>query len=154
MLKAMEPDSFFCPFPKRHTDLYQALRSQLTGGLSFVFSRLAIVGKTKTRPHQIKDPETCQKCLGVDANAFYLFAIRQENPTGYFVCYEESKNFKPDPCSRYGLAAFRWLSWISHKENKFIQHKFNKGEKRLMDQSIPIDEFIEETNEVLQFDGC
>ena len=119
-----------------------------------MFSRLAIVGKTKIRPHQIKDPETCQKYFGVDANALYLFAIQQENPTGYFVCYEESKNFKPDYCFRYGLAAFQWLSWISHKENKFIQHKFNKGEKRLMDQSIPVDRFIEETNEVLQFDGC
>ena len=39
-------------------------------------------------------------------------------------------------------------------ENKFIQHKFNKGENRLTDQSIPIDGFVEETNEALQFDGC
>ena len=68
-LKEMEPDSFFCLFPKRHADLYQALRSQLTGGLSIVCSRLAIAGETKIRPHQIKDPETCRKCLGVDANA-------------------------------------------------------------------------------------
>ena len=134
--------------------MYKALRSQLTGGLSIVFSRLAIAGETKIRPHQIKDPETCRKCLGVDANALYLFAIQQENPTGYFVRYKESENFKPDPCSKYGLAAYQWLSWISDKENKFIQRKFNKGEKRLTDQSIPIDSFIEETNEVLQFDGC
>ena len=154
MLKEMEPDSFFCLFPKKHADLYQALRSQLMGGLSIVFSRLAIAGKTKIRPHQIKDPEICRKCLGVDANALYLFAIQQENPAGYFVRYKESENFKPYPCSRYGLAANKWLSWISHKENKFVQLKFNKGEKRLTDQSIPIDGFIKETNEVLRFDGC
>ena len=148
MLKEMEPDSFFRLFPKKHADLYQALQSQLTGGLSIVFSRLVIAGKTKIRPHQIKDPETCQICLGVNANALYLFAIHQENPAEYFVRYKESENIKPDTCSRYGLAAYKWLSWISHKENKFIHLKFNKGEKTLADQSIPIDSFIKETNEV------
>ena len=85
MLKAIEPELFFCLFPKGHADLYKALRAQLTGGLSIVFSRLAIAGKTKIRPHQIKDPETCQKLIGLDSSSLYLYAIQQENPTSYFV---------------------------------------------------------------------
>ena len=154
MMNKKSNDAFFCLYPKRHADLHKALRSRLTGGLSIVFSRLAIAGETKIRPHQINDPETCRKIIVLDANSLYLYAIQQENPTGYFVHYKESKNFKPDPCSKYGLSACQWLSWISHKENKFIQHKFNKGEKRLTDQSFEVDGFVKETNEVLQFDGC
>ena len=76
MLKAIESDSFFCLFPKRHADLYKALRAQLTGGLSIIFSRVAIAGETKIRPHLIKDPETCQKIIGLDSNSLYLYAIQ------------------------------------------------------------------------------
>ena len=45
------------------------MRSQLTGGLSVIFTRLAIAGETKIRPHEIPDFETCQKVLGLDANS-------------------------------------------------------------------------------------
>ena len=83
-------DAFFCRYPKRHANLYKALRSQVTGGLSIVFSRVAIAGETKIRSCQINHPKTCQK----------------------------------------------------NKENKFIQHKYNKGEKRLMDQSLEVDGFV------------
>ena len=107
MLKAIEPNSFFCPFPKRHADLYKALRAQLTAGLSIVFSRLDITGETKIRPHQIKDPETCQKSIGLDSNSLYLYVIQQENPTGYFVRYKESENFKPNPCFKFGWSAYQ-----------------------------------------------
>jgi len=68
MMKKISDNAFFCLFPKRHADLYKKLRSQLTGRLSIVFSRLAIAGETPIRPHQIDDPETCQRVIGLDAN--------------------------------------------------------------------------------------
>ena len=40
MQKEINRETFFCLFPKRHSDLYQKLRSQLTSGLSMIFSRL------------------------------------------------------------------------------------------------------------------
>ena len=40
MQKEINRGTFFCLFPKRHSDLYQKLRSQLTSGLSMIFSRL------------------------------------------------------------------------------------------------------------------
>jgi len=82
MIKKLSNKVFFCLFSKRHADLYKKLRSQLTGGLSIVFSRLAIAGETSIRSHQIDNPETCQRVIGLDANSLYLFAIKQENPTG------------------------------------------------------------------------
>jgi len=76
-------NAFFHLFPKRHAYLYKKLRSQLIGGLSILFSRLAIAGETPIRSHQIDDPQTCQRVIGLDANSLYLFAIQQENPTGW-----------------------------------------------------------------------
>ena len=58
------------------------MRSQLTGGLSVIFTRLAIAGKTKIRPHEVPDLETCQKVLGLNAKSLYLYAFAQDNPTG------------------------------------------------------------------------
>ena len=71
-----------------------------------------------------------------------------------FCALQRVRKFQPNSCSKYGLSAYQWLSWISQKENKFIQHKFNKREKKLTDQSLEVDGFVKETNEVRQFDGC
>ena len=51
--------AFFCLFPKIHADLCHTLRSNITGGLSIVFTRLAIKDETKIRPHEIPNPEMC-----------------------------------------------------------------------------------------------
>ena len=102
-MKKIEKNTFFCLFPKRHGDLYKTLRSQLTGGLSLIFCRLAISGETKICSHEIDNPETVKKVLGLDANSLYLYAIAQNNPTGYFCRYKEEEDFRPDPCSKFGF---------------------------------------------------
>ena len=97
MMKKIEKNAFFCLFPKQHGNLYKTLRSQLTGGLSLIFCRLAISGETKIRSHEIDNPETVKKVLGLDANSLYLYAIAQNNLTGYFCRYKEEEDFRPDP---------------------------------------------------------
>ena len=64
--------------------------------------------------------------LGLDANLLYLHAIAQNNPTRCFCRYKE-ENYRPDPCSKFGLQAYQWLSYASHTEEKFIQSKYNMG---------------------------
>ena len=103
MMKRIKKDAFFCLYPKRHKDLYKTMHSQLTGGFSAIFTRLVIAGKTKIRPHEIPDPETCQKALGSDANSLYLHAIAQHNPIGYFCHYKKEEHHRPDLCSKLGL---------------------------------------------------
>ena len=61
MMKKIQKNAFFCLFPKRHGDLYKNFRSQLTGGLSLIFCRLATSGETKIRSHEIENPETVKK---------------------------------------------------------------------------------------------
>ena len=154
MMKKIEKNAFFCLFPKRHGDLYKTLRSQLTGGLSLIFCRLAISGETKIRSHEIDNPETVKKVLGLDANSLYLYAIAQNNPTGYFCRYKEEEDFRPDPCSKFGFQSYQWLSYVAYKENTFLQTRFNMGERRVSKYSLPVDGYSEQQNTVYQFLGC
>ena len=48
--------------------------------------------------------------------------------------------------------SYQWLSWVSHSQSKRIQHKFNSGEVRLTEYSLPVDGYCEKL--VFQFDGC
>ena len=75
MMKRIEKETFFCLFPKRHADLCNTTRNQIAGGLSIVFTRLAIAGKTKIRSHEIYDSKPVTQVLGLDANSLYLHAI-------------------------------------------------------------------------------
>ena len=83
------------------------MHSQLIGSLSLIFRCLAIASKTKIRPHKIPDVKICQKVLGLDANSFYLHAIVQDNPTGYFCRYKEEEHYRPDPYSKFGLQDYQ-----------------------------------------------
>ena len=152
MQKEINRGTFFCLFPKRHSDLYQKLRSHLTGGLSMIFSRLAISGETKIRPHQVENPHTCAIVRGYDANSLYLHSIMQKNPTGYFCRYQEKEAYRPQPAYRYGLACYRWLSWQEHCRNIRIQHKFNGGEVRVTAWSFPLDGAA--GKQAFPFQGC
>ena len=93
IMKCIEKETFFCLFPKRHTDLYNTMRNQITGGLSIVLTHLGIAGKTKIRSHEIDDPEPVMQVLGLGANSLYLHAIAQNNSTGYFCRYKEEENY-------------------------------------------------------------
>ena len=84
MMKKILKDSFFCLYPNRHADLCKKMRSQLTGGLSIVFSRMAVAGETSIRPHQFKEPLIAQRVLEIDANSLYLSCVASTNRTGFF----------------------------------------------------------------------
>ena len=150
MMKRIEKETFFCLFPKRHADLYNTMHSQIARALSIVFTRLAIAGETKIRSHEIDDPEPVTQDLGLDANSLYLHAIAQNKPTGYFCRYKE-ENYRPGPCSKFGLQAFQWLSYVSHTEEKFIQSIYNIRKRRVSTHSLPVDGFCQESNQVFQF---
>ena len=150
----MKKKQFFCLFPKRHADLYKTLQNQLTGELSIVFCQYAAAGETQIRNHEISNPETTEKILGLDANSLYLHAIPQNNPTGYFCRYKELENYRPDFCSRYGLMAYHWLCLMQEKERNFIQSRYNIGERFVSKYSYKVDGFCEETNTVYEFEVC
>ena len=113
MMEKLSKNAFFCLYPKRHADLYKRMREALTGGLSIVFTRMAVSSVTKIRPHQVENLEVCQQVFGVDSNSLYSASISGRCPTGFFWVYSEENNFSPVPCSKYGLSSLQWLNCIS-----------------------------------------
>ena len=91
---------------------------------------------------------------GFDANALYLFAISRYLPVDFFVRYKETKGYRPETPHKFGLASYQWLSWVAATEDKFIEHGFNVGERRLTSRNLPVDGFCQQTNEVFEFFGC
>jgi hypothetical protein len=69
-------------------------------------------GKTKIRDVEMwgegLEPKTCQKILGYDANALYLWAILQDMPTGSYTRRRAETNFKPEHSRRM---ADEWIAW-------------------------------------------
>ena len=59
---------------KGNEDLYQKYRYNLVGGPSIVFHHYHERNKRNGKP--------CQRILGYDANALYLWAISQDMPCG------------------------------------------------------------------------
>ena len=97
MMKKISKNTFFCLYPKRRADLYKRMREALTESHSMVFTRMAVSGVTKIRPHEVESPEVCQQILGVDSNSIYLASISGKCPTGFFCVYSKENNFSPDP---------------------------------------------------------
>jgi len=55
--------------------------------------------------------------------------------------------------------AIKWLCYYAHTHNVYVQHKMNKGEKRLTGTNMHVDGYIDNSHLqmksiVLEFDGC
>ena len=137
----------FAIFSKKDKDLYYTFRNNLVGGPSIIFNRHHEKDKTK-----IRDTENiCEKIVGFDANALYLWAIMQDMPTGSFIRRREESGFKLEKSRPVSI---EWLEWCAHKDTVHIRHKNNDTGKRVGVRRIPVDGFCQETNTVYKFHGC
>ena len=84
-MKKISKNTLFCLYPKIHADLYKHMREALTGGLSVVFTRMAVSGVAKSRPHQVENPEICQQIFGVGSSSLYIASTSGKCPTSFFV---------------------------------------------------------------------
>ena len=91
MMKKFQKILLFCLYIKRHADLYKKIRSQLTGGLSIVFSRMAVAGITPIRPQQFKELLIAQRVLGIGANSLFLSCVVSTNRKGFSVDAKKRK---------------------------------------------------------------
>jgi hypothetical protein len=57
-----------------------------------------------------------------------------------------------DPKQKTSFKAMNWLKYISEKENIFIQHARNMGEKRI--GKYLVDGYCEERKKIFEFQGC
>ena len=146
LMKSIPNSTNFSLIHNKDADLFQIMKRNLVGGPSIVFTRYHEKGHTK-----IRGGKTCQKIVGYDANALYLWAIMQEMPTGQYIRRRAERQFRPD--AKLPIAQ-EWLEFESCHRNVTIRHAGNNTEKRIGPRNIPVDGYCAETNTVFQFHGC
>lgn len=140
---------------KPNADLYSKVKSNIVGGPSIVFHRYHESGKTRIRERDYQEEaKLCRQILAFDANALYLWCMMQSMPTGSPIRRHSDNNFKPVFSEKFGRLAWGYLEYVSHTTGNFIQHMYNKGEKRIGQHGLPVDGFCEQTNTVYQVHGC
>ncbi|CAH3030538.1 unnamed protein product, partial [Porites evermanni] len=81
----LSPQTYFSLFDQANSDLYHLIKDNNTGGPSNIFHRYHVAGKTKIREAEEDEAaKPCEKIVGYDANALYLWALIQDMPTGSF----------------------------------------------------------------------
>jgi G:T-mismatch repair DNA endonuclease (very short patch repair protein) len=140
---------------KKNSDLYHTVRNNIVGGPSIIFHRYHEKGVTRIRQCEYgQNSKLCQRVVGFDANALYLWSQMQAMPTGTPIRRRRENGFKPEFVDKYGRLAWEWLELISSDSGKKIEHKYNSGEYKVGRHGLPVDGFCRETNTVYQFHGC
>ena len=148
----LSPQTYFSLCDKANSDLYHLIRDNNTGGPSIIFHRYHEASKTKIREAEKgQTAKLCEKIVGYDANALYLWALMQNMPTGSYTRRMAENEFKPKGSIRM---AIEWLEWVAHKEGIYIRHQLNNTEKRIGGRKLPVDGFHVQTQTVYQFHGC
>lgn len=153
IFSTLEPGIFLSLFNEKH--LYTLFKQNMVGGPSIIFDRYHEARKTKIREQEMKaerrEPKICQKIVGYDANALYLWAIMREMPTGSFTRRKEN-NFKVE---RTDKMATKWLECEVHQGGIHIRNEINDTEKRIGEIRLPVGGFHERTKiAVFQFHRC
>ena len=95
----------FSLFDQQQESLYSTFKQNLTGDPSIIFNRHAEARKTFIRG------KPCKRVVGVDANALYLWAIGQAQPTGRCII------------RRYKYTAqYDYLDWLAPSQGIQAQH--------------------------------
>ena len=119
--------------------------------LDFSLNRYHEAGITKLREHELGDEaKLCQKIVGYDANALYLWAIMQEMPSGSYTRRKEETGFKKESSIKM---ATEWSEWEAEQRGIEIRHQMNGTEKRIGDRKLPVDGFHADSKTIYQFHG-
>ncbi|XP_078694703.1 uncharacterized protein LOC144923755 [Branchiostoma floridae x Branchiostoma belcheri] len=153
----LESDTYFTLVDNE--EVYKLFKENIVGGPSIIFHRYHQKGKTFIRQKEMTDsgrqPKLCQKVIGFDANALYLWSLMENMPTGYYIRRQAETGFvKEYSAPSRGRMATEWLDWVRHSRGTVIRNKFNHTEKRIGHRQVPVDGFCSTTGEIFQFHGC
>ena len=148
----LSQQTYFSLFDKANSNLCHLFRDSNTGGPSIIFHCYHEAGNTKIKEAEKgRGAKLCEKTVGYDTNALYLWALMQNMPTGSYTRRLAENEFKPKSSVRM---AIEWLEWVAHKERIHIRHQLNNTEKRIGGRKLPVDGFNPERQTVYQFHGC
>lgn len=140
---ALDNGSYFERLGEENEDLYMTYKKNIVGGPAIVFHRYHKSGETKIRGNK-----TCEKIIGFDANALYLWSIAQEMPSGFFIRRMREDNFRPIRHSIYTLM-YIWMEWESRNSKKLILHALNNEQEKRVGPYL-VDGFCSLTNTVYE----
>lgn len=73
-----------------------------------LFTRL-FIGVTKIREQEYgQDAKLCDRVVGYDANALYLWSMSQQMPTGRVIVREKRNNYVPAMYQKFWMSAHTW----------------------------------------------
>lgn len=154
LFKSLDEKTYFSIFNEKNKDLDSLFRANNTGGPSIIFNRQHEAGTTYIRDVEMREkglqPKQCQKLVGYDANALYLWAIMQDMPCGSYTRRRAENNFKRENSRRM---ADEWIAWEQHQRDISIRHQLNNTEKRIGARRLPVDGFHADSQTVFQFHG-
>ena len=142
-----DPAAEFHLFNPKNKDIYCLFKENIVGGPSIIFNRYHESGKTFIRNNPNKP---CQKIIGYDANALYLWTIGQDFPAGYPLIHRQEKFFVCE-FPQFSGGCRDWIDWLSHDRNIDIQSAFHGGEKTI--GPYKVDGFCSKLNTVFEFYG-
>ena len=122
-------------------------KENIVGGPSIIFNRYHEAGKTFIQNNPNKP---CQKTIGYDANALYLWAMGQDFPAGYPLIRCHKKFFARE-FPQFSGGCCDWIDWLIHDRNIEIQSAFHGGEKKI--GPYKVDGFCSESDTVFEFYG-
>ena len=148
----LSPQTCYSLFHQANSDLYHLIKDNNTDGPSIIFHRHHEAGKTKIREAEEGEAaKLCEKIIGYDANALYLWALMEDMPTGSYTRRLAEHEFKPKSSIKL---AIQWLEWVAHQDRIHIRHQLNNTEKCIGHRKLPVDGFNFESQTVYQFQGC
>ena len=142
-----DPMAEFHLFNPKNKDIYHLFKENIVGGPSIIFNRYHEAGKTFIRNNPNKP---CQKIIGYDANALYLWAIGQDFPAGYPLIRRQEKFFVRE-FPQFSGGCRDWIDWLIHERNIEIQSAFHGGEKKI--GHYRVDGFCQNLNTIFEFYG-
>ena len=142
-----DPSTEFHLFNPKNKDIYQLFKQNIVGGPSIIFNRYHEAGKTFIRNNPNKP---CQKIIGYDANALYLWAIGQKLGVGFPLVRREENNFRRE-FPQFATGCRDWIDWLIHERNIKIESAFHGGEKKI--GNYKVDGFCSDLNTIFEFYG-
>ena len=144
---AKENGTHFSLFSKDDEDLYRTVKQNIVGGPSIVFNRHHKTEETFIRSNAEKP---CQKIVGYDANALYLWAIGENMPTGNYVRWHaDGQRLTGKTSNTKYMTMFYWLDYLAKKEGITILHKLNNGQEKRVGPYL-VDGFNPATNTIYE----
>ena len=123
-----DPAIEFHLFNSKNKEIYQLFKENIAGGPSIIFNRYHEAGKIFIRNNPNKP---CQKIIGYDANASYLWAIGQNFPAGCPLIRRQEKYFMRE-FPQFATGCRDWIDWLIHERNLSFSLRFMVEKEKLV----------------------